>query len=152
MMTDDELITVLRAALAGDGPAPAQVPASAVAAAEAAFGWVSTGDLLAELVFDSADPTSLVPTRRRGAAAARQLSYRSDGLDIECEVTADGLLGQVEPAGHVRLELLGHAGEPVPLDLDDEGRFLSERVPPGPVCIRCRRPGRPDVLTPWLLP
>src|SRR5215211_7263397 len=146
-MTDGELITILRAAIAEDDGTP--VPASTVAAAEAAFDWVPTDDLLAELVSDSAD--SLVPSRT-GDIRERQVRYRSGELSIDCEVTIDGLLGQVEPVAGVRLELCGRAGDPVPLDLDAEGRFELDQVPPGPLCIRCRRPGQPDVLTPWLLP
>jgi len=57
----------------------------------------------------------------------------------------------VVPASGLRLELVRPDGQSRPLEVDPEGRFLLQPPPTGPVGIRCTRPGRQAVLTPWLL-
>ncbi|MEN3359110.1 MAG: hypothetical protein V7637_3092 [Mycobacteriales bacterium] len=173
-MNDDELIDLLRSALAdpaaptADSAAPAADPATATAdpaavaelhaamccpapapavrAAEAAFGWLRTGAEVAAVVFDSAASQAGV----RGPGP-RQLSYRFDDLQIDCEVAADRLLAQVQPPVLTGLELCSADGARRPLTVDEHGRASVRPVPAGPLSLRCVRAGRPDVMTPWLL-
>lgn len=142
-MDDDELLIVLRAALAAE----AQATPRSIEAAEAAFEWLRVDDELAELVADSADQPALAGLR---GSMHRQLTYRFDDLLIDCEVGPDALLGQLIPAGPARIELWSADGQHRALELDDGGRFVAEPPPAGPVSIRCARAGR-TVVTPWLL-
>lgn len=150
-MDDHEILTLLGEALSpagletGDEP-----PAHVIEAAFAAGDWARIDYELAELVADSAD--SLATTGVRAASAdLRQLTYSLRDLTIECELGAAALLGQVVPASGLRLELIRPDGRSRPLEVDAEGRFLLQPPPSGPVGIRCTRPGRQVVLTPWLL-
>jgi hypothetical protein len=142
-MNDDELMIVLREALAEDE----QVPPRSAGAAESAFGWLRADDELAELVFDSADEPALAGVRGN---LHRQLTYRFDELLIDCEVGHDALLGQLIPRTPARIELWSADGRRRLLALDGDGRFAAEPAPTGPVSIRCTRAGR-TVVTPWLL-
>jgi hypothetical protein len=142
-MDDDELMIVLREALAADE----LVSPRSAEAAEAAFHWLRVDDELAELVFDSADQGVLAGMR---GSAPRQLTYRFEDLLIDCEVGQEALLGQLIPAAPARIELWSSDGRRRTLDLDGDGRFVAEPAPAGPVSIRCTRAGR-SVVTPWLL-
>ena len=143
-MDDDELMIVLRSVLA---PGEA-VTRRSIESAESAFQWLRTEDDLAELVFDSVDAEPLAGVR---GVLQRQLTYRFDDLQIDCEVSHDALLGQVIPAVPARVELWSADGVRQALDLDHEGRFMAEPTPVGPITIRCSREGHHDVVTPWLL-
>jgi len=143
-MDDDELMIVLREALAPGE----EVSRRSVASAESAFQWLRLDDELAELIFDSVDAESLAGVR---GARQRQLTYRFDTLQIDCEVSRDALLGQLIPAVPATVELCSADGACRALDLDDEGRFAAEPPPVGPITIRCSREGHNDIVTPWLL-
>jgi hypothetical protein len=144
------LLPVSPAPPAGDAPS-----ARAIEDAASAGRWTRMDDELAELVVDSADDP--VAAGVRGAPAdVRMLTYRLDDLTLECELGSDALWGQTVwsgggPAPRVRLELVTPDGAATPMDLDAEGRFLLQRVRPGPVGIRCIREGRPRAMTPWFL-
>jgi hypothetical protein len=150
-MDDREILKVLCDALSPvrsseDEDPPPQV----LDAAYAAGDWLLMDDRLAELVLDSAD--SLVTPGVRGSPGeTRQLTYRLDDLTIECELAPDALLGQVVPVAGVAVELVGPEGPSRAVDQDADGRFLVRPRPRGPVGIRCTRPDRPRVMTPWLL-
>lgn len=150
-MDDAEMLKVLRTALA-DSAQDEAPPARVVDAAVAAGGWTRLDGELAALVADSADEA--VPAGVRGGAAeVRQLTYRSGELSIECELGPDTLIGQVLPApAGTTVELVTPDGTGRPVGLRPDGGFLISPVPDGPVGLRCRRPGRPATVTPWLLP
>jgi hypothetical protein len=143
-MDDDELMVVLRDVLAPGE----EVSQRSITSAESAFQWLRIEDDLADLVFDSVDAGSLAGVR---GARQRQLTYRFDDLQIDCEVGHDALLGQLIPAVPARVELWSAGGVRQALDLDHEGRFMAEPTPVGPITIRCSREGHHDVVTPWLL-
>jgi len=143
-MDDDELINLLREALAVDEEVSPRMAEAAVSAVE----WLRVDDEMAELVFDSADSPALATVR---GDVPRQLTYRFDDLLIDCEVGHDALLGQLVPAALATLELLSADGARTVLDVDDTGGFVAESVPAGPMSIRCSRVGQPTVVTPWLL-
>jgi hypothetical protein len=144
-MDDDELMMLIREVLAAE-----EEPSAAVlAAAEAAFRWLCLDDLLADVIFDSDDCPVLAGVGRQHPA--RQLTYRCGDLLIDCEIQAGTLLGHVVPATPVTLELRSSDGRRRPVDVDDQGRFMVEPTPAGPVSMRCLRAGRPALVTPWLL-
>jgi hypothetical protein len=149
-MDDDEMLKLLRQALA-DGGGNDEVPAAVVAAAVAAGGWLRLDDELAELVADSADEPVAPGVRGTETGGYRQLSYELDDRSVDCELLPDGLLGQITPAGGVTLSVVTPDGTERPMPLDRDGRFLLRPLPGPTFALRCTRPGRPAVLTPWVL-
>jgi hypothetical protein len=142
-MNDDELMIVLREALADE-----QVSPRTTEDAESAFRWLRVEEELAELVFDSADAETLAGVR---GGEQRQLTYRFDDLLIDCEVSHGALRGQLIPVMPARVELWSADGARRPLDVDEEGRFVADPAPVGPVNIRYTRAGHNAIVTPWLL-
>jgi hypothetical protein len=146
-MDDDDVMTLLRASLAGE----LAVSARAVEAAKAAFDWIPFEQAMADVVFDSDDDLAPDLAVRGAGGAIRQVTYRAGDLTVDCEVGPDGLVGETLPAEPVRVWLRSPAGQRE-LEVDDRGRFADARPPGGPFTLRIARPGRPDVATPWLLP
>lgn len=144
-MNDDELMMLVREVLAADEEPSTRV----LAAARAAFRWLCVEDVLADLIFDSADQPAATGMGSR--SSARQLAYSCGDLLIECELDGGVLLGQVIPAGPVRIDLRCGNGGQQQVPVDDQGRFAVEPAPAGPLSIRCRRAGRPAIVTPWVL-
>jgi hypothetical protein len=149
-MDDHEILKLLREALSATPGAGEEPPAYVIEAAFAAGDWARLDYELAELVADSADQLAAAGVRA-APTDLRQLTYSLEDLTIECELGAGALLGQVVPTSGLRLELVRPDGGSRPLEVDAAGRFLLRPLPSGPVGIRCSRPGRQAVLTPWLL-
>lgn len=63
------------------------------------------------------------------------LTFQSDGVTVDVEVTAEGLIGQLLPPGPAGIEVLTGPREHVRLTADDMGRFTGEARPP--VRSRC---------------
>jgi RNA polymerase sigma factor (sigma-70 family) len=126
------------------------VPDHVLASARGAFAWRTIDQELADLVFDSA--TELTGTRDPGAA--RQLTFRSKGVEIEIMLIDSSerrLVGQLVPAHTttVRLDSTGHSHEQVS---DQYGRFSFDGVATGPVRLSISgTEGTRDVLTDWVL-
>jgi hypothetical protein len=146
-MDDDELVRVLGESLAGD----LTVSTRAVGAARAAYDWMQVDAELADLVFDSADQPELAGVRG-GAEDVRQLTYQAAGLTIECELSVDGIVGEVLPPGPARVRLQAPGSAERELAVDERGRFVDDEPPAGPFSLRLARPGEPEVTTPWALP
>jgi hypothetical protein len=131
------------------------VPDRLVQAALDAYAWRTVDAELAELVFDSLadrDEAAVV----RGRQQERLLSFRASGLTIEVEVTVVGparrLIGQLVPPQTAEVEVR-HQDEVVTLGTDEFGRFIADRMPGGPVSLRCGPAGgqdRPAVVTEWI--
>jgi hypothetical protein len=131
------------------------VPDRLVQAALDAYAWRTVDAELAELVFDSLadrDEAALV----RGQQQERLLSFRASGLTIEVEVTVAGptrrLIGQLVPPQRAEVEIR-HQDEVVTLATDEFGRFIADRLPAGPVSLRCGPGGGQDrsaVVTDWI--
>ncbi len=125
--TDEELVARLRRVLEVSDP----VPESARAAARAAFTWRSIDAELAELVYDSATE-GLVGVR--GAEAARQVTFRAPGVEVEVMVAEDRqrrIVGQLVPPQTARVELQSAGGNRA-AEADSLGRFTFDDVPAGP--------------------
>lgn len=139
---DDRLLAEL-----GDAVRAGQeVPERFRAAARAAYGWRTVDAELAELTEDTSAPLA---GARAGAPAPRTLRFRTGGLTVEVELTADALQGQLVPAGPGRITLEEAGGEPRESEVDGVGWFLF--TPPPATTFRLRiRPGTgPAVVTAW---
>ncbi|GII32684.1 hypothetical protein [Planotetraspora mira] len=112
------------------------VPAALVEVAVEAFRFRTVDAELAELTFDSMAGTAAV----RGPAQARVLGFGGQAAGLDLEITAAGpsrrVIGQVTPPAHAVVEVRGHT--PVSVTTDALGRFIVDRVPPGPLSLRCR--------------
>jgi hypothetical protein len=124
-LDDATLLAYLRQALREHETPPPRV----VELAKASFALHRLDAELAALVADSLDEVELVP----GGAGGRRV-------------------GQLDPSGSARIELRrpdGSSGAAV--DADRRGRFALDVSGPGPISLLCRRPGRPVVVTAWVL-
>lgn len=99
---DERLLAELDAALR----ARAAVPDELVQTGKEMFGWRLIDAELAALTFDS---TSAEGSRTlatvRGQAPPRALSFHSDRLNIEVEISGDGLRGQIIPPRRATVEV-----------------------------------------------
>jgi hypothetical protein len=127
-----------------------EVPAPVVAAAMAALSWRQVEDEL-ELLFDSEAEAATAGLRAPGPA--RQVVFRGGGLTVECELTGDALVGQVLPPAVDQVEVQQPSTATTEMAaVDARGWFTVTPLPAGPWSLRLRRAGRPDLVTPWLLP
>lgn len=143
---DEQLIAKLRTGLAaGDS-----VPSDVAEFAKAVFGWRLIDAELAELSFDSStDETAAV----RSMMAARMITFEAGrwSIDIEYNETTERLLGQVDPAGRVTVEL-HYAGGAMESESDELGRFDFDDVLPGPISLVIRTSGDIEVIkTEWIV-
>jgi hypothetical protein len=147
--TEEELLAELRAALRAEQ----DVPRALVDAGKGVWAWRSVDAELAALTYDSALEAlaeQLVATRSE-AATLRSLTYASQSLTIELEVTRDALLGQVQPAQAARAEVVTRDGAVTPVDVDEVGWFTVRPAPRSPFRIACTtQDGSIKVLTPWI--
>jgi hypothetical protein len=101
---------------------------------------------LAELTFDSL--VDALPVR--GAVdVPRMLTFHSQDVTVDVEVTGEGLLGQVLPPQPAGIEVLSGPRAGTALVADELGRFSSGTVPAGPFALRLRTGGQ-VVVTEWL--
>ena len=144
--SDDALQALLGRALRTADPVPDRV----LAGARAAWTWRTIDEELAELVFDSAAELTGV----RSEDTARQLTFRSPGVEIEVMVVDDvsrRVVGQLIPPGDFAVRL-AVGDELLEASTDRLGRFTFEAVSPGPVRISIVDPaGTPIVSTEWVL-
>lgn len=143
-LENDLLEEMLRQAAAILDPVPAQLQQTAVEA----YTLYSLDTQLAELTFDSL--VHAIPVR--GAVdAPRMLTFRTDELTVDIEVTAHGLMGQVLPPQEARIEVLSgpQLTSPPTLITDGMGRFTGELHVTGPFALRLRTDAD-VVMTEWL--
>ncbi|KRD02802.1 hypothetical protein [Streptomyces sp. Root264] len=138
----DRMEEELRDAAAALDPVPAELRRAAVEA----YALHDLDARIAELTFDSL--VDAVPVR--GAVdVPRMLTFHSDGLTVDVEVTEDGLLGQLLPPQPASIEVLHGPRAGAALTADDLGRFASATPPAGPFALRLRT-GGDVVVTEWL--
>ena len=147
---DEQLLGELRHLVARVDPVPEHV----TAATEAALGWRTLDDDLAELLYDSSEDQILAGVRSEDQP--RMLSFRGGSLGLDVEISGSGpdrtMTGQVLPAGPAQI-LVRHTGGVLELQADAQGRFVAAGVPTGTVSLRCHssEPEHPRPLaTPWL--
>ena len=128
-------------------------PAHVVELAKQLYGLRNLDAELAALTADSAVDPAVVAVRD-GGAATRLLTFETPDLAIEIEVSGTGrfrrVLGQLEPPGPAVIEIRQPSTpRSRRVDADERGRFVIERVEPGPVSLTCHRAGGRPVSTEW---
>lgn len=144
--SDQAIQDLLAKALHATDPVPDHV----VAAAKEAFVWRTIDTELAELVYDSS-LDGLVGVR--SSEAARQVTFRAPGVEIEVMVMAEGtrrIVGQLVPPQQATVEL--HIENVVrETGTDGLGRFTFSDVPTGPVQIAVTGSEGARVVTEWVV-
>jgi hypothetical protein len=148
-MDDDQLLDALREALRPER----SVPAEFIAMGKAAFAWHGIDAELAALTYDSvldgaeADAAGV----RCEPANLRYLTFTSENLTVELEVTDEALLGQLVPPGSGQVEVRAAGGAVVTAVVDQVGGFAVRPVPRGSFRLYCQLMNGPSVLTDWFV-
>jgi hypothetical protein len=143
---EEKIMSLLQSGLQQSDPVPPDVADFA----KAALSWRTIDAELAKLSYDSSEESAT--TGVRGLAAARILAFESEEWTIDLEFNPfDGhLMGQIEPAGEMTIEL--HViGRVLVTQSDDQGRFGFEGIYNGPVAIVTRIGGEQVVKTEWIV-
>jgi hypothetical protein len=141
---------VLLAALGEALKALEAVPPDFIAAAKDAYAWHGIDAELARLTFDSSQETEPAVGLRSESASIRALSFVSEHLSIEVEITGDSLLGQLIPAQPGTVDIHELDGGTVTVPVDEAGCFAVEPKPGSPFRLRCHTAPQTDVLTGWV--
>jgi hypothetical protein len=146
-MDDDALLAELGDAVRG----AAQVPPGFVAAGKAAFTWRNLDAELAQLQYDSATAPASTTTRSQ-TSRPRALTFSTDDLAIELELTAEALLGQLVPAQRGEVQVQTRTGTTTTVQVDEVGWFAVRPVPAVMLRLRVEVAGHDPVLTEWITP
>jgi hypothetical protein len=119
------------------GEALRPTPPEQVAPAQAAFAWRTASDdfALAELVFDSQVCGGALV--RGPSSRSRMFVFGADPLQIEIELTDNGIEGQLIPPCPGQVRLLPVCGPPVETTADEVGCFTFPAPLSGPIRIEC---------------
>lgn len=129
----------------------APVPEPVLRAARAAFERrrQEAAHVLARLGYDSVLDDEFV--MRTGESDDRRIvTFDSQTLSVEIELSTDRLVGQLVPPMAAEVELVSATATIGRTTADDMGCFALERPPPGAVQFRCQVPGG-LVVTDWVL-
>ena len=144
---DDER---LLAALGEAMKASEAVPSWFVETGKNAYAWHNIDAELAQLTYDSNVDRREAAVMRSETASIRALTFTSDHLSVELEVTMHSLLGQIIPPSTGALEIHTKAGQITSVEVDEIGRFAVDPIPDSPFRLRCRTVDGTDVLTGWI--
>jgi hypothetical protein len=144
---DDRLLAAL-----GDAIRARQaVPEWFIETGKNAFAWHNIDAELAQLTYDSeVDRVEAAVMRSSETASIRALTFTSDHITLELEVTANSLLGQLLPPHSGELEIQTRAGDIRTTHVDEIGCFAVDPIPDSPFRLRCRAADGTDVLTGWI--
>ncbi|WP_328324481.1 hypothetical protein OHA70_33420 [Kribbella sp. NBC_00382] len=146
---DDQLLEVLRDALTS----ASEMPPGFVEAGKAVYAWRTIDAELAALTYDSAwEGAEVGATRAAESASLRRLTFASETLSIELELTGDEILGQVSPPQAGTVQLAAGADDLGTIPVDDLGFFVVRPVPSRPFRIICRTDSGAAALTGWVSP
>jgi hypothetical protein len=144
---DERLLEALSEAMS----ARAAVPAWFIETGKNAFAWHNIDAELAQLTYDSnEDQRAAAVTRAAETASIRSLTFTSEHLTLELEVTGNSLLGQIFPARAGVLEIHTRAGEISTTEVDEIGCFSVEPIPASPFRLRSSVSDGTHVLTGWI--
>ena len=143
---DDRLLAALGQAL----KAREAVPPWFIETGKSAFAWHNIDAELAQLTYDSNEDRREAAVTRAETASIRSLTFTSEHLTLELEVTGNSLLGQLLPPRAGELEIQTRAGEISTTEVDEIGCFLVDPIPESPFRLRCRAADGTDVLTGWI--
>ncbi len=143
---DDALLARLEHALSVED----MVPNRLVEAAKAAFAW-RTVDAELERLTLAADSLlgDRILVRGAVAEAPRILVFQTAGLDLEIEVGAHYITGQVFPIRSGLITVMTAKGTLDETRTDEVGCFVSGRPAPGPFRIRCDTDAS-NFVTDWI--
>jgi hypothetical protein len=144
---DDER---LLAALSEAMKARAAVPSWFIETGKNAFAWHNIDAELAQLTYDSNEDQLEAVAMRSETASIRALTFTSDHLTLELEVTGNSLLGQIFPARAGVLEIHTRAGEISTTEVDEIGCFSVDPIPGVPFRLRSGASDGTQVLTGWI--
>ena len=142
---DDKLLAALREAMS----ARDAVPDWFVETGKNAYAWHNIDAELAQLTYDSDSDQRMAAVTRSESATIRALTFTSDHLLLELEVTEDSLLGQIIPPSAGTLEVHTKAGVITPT-VDEIGFFAVDPKPDSSFRLRYRTAQDTDVLTGWI--
>jgi len=146
---DGQLLEALRDALVAED----DMPRSFVEAGKAAFAWRTIDAELAALTYDSAwEAAEAAPVRSAESATLRALTFASDGWTIELELTAEGLLGQLDPPAAGEITARTDSGVLASARVDDLGFFVLKPLPKVPYRLVYVADDGPTILTVWVTP
>jgi len=130
--------------------APGQIPPGLLDLGKGAFTWRTVDEdlALAALAYDSLLDEEL-SARARSQGSTRGLVFEDAGLSLEIQVTGEGIVGQLGPAGGGEISVWTPDGLFAEATADDVGGFTVELPPPGPVRLRCRT-GEARFVTDWI--
>jgi hypothetical protein len=126
------------------------VPPEVMQAAKGALVWRTSGADLAELTADSRADSGPA-----GGGSPRLVGFEAEALAVEVEIAEAGearrLIGQLVPPSAAQVTVRSTGGEQT-IEADELGRFVAEKVPPGPVSLLCRLAAAPyrGVVTAWI--
>lgn len=143
---DERLLTALGEAM----KARQAVPAWFVETGKNAFAWHNIDAELAQLTYDSNVDRREAAVMRSETASIRALTFTSDHLSLELEVTGPSLLGQIIPPRSGTLEIHTRGGEINSVEVDEIGCFAVDPIPDSPFRLRCRTSDGIAVLTGWI--
>ena len=143
---DEEIMTALKEALASRQ----SIPPEFIEAGRSAFAWHNIDAEIAQLTYDSAFHAGAVPATRSEIASIRALTFTSEHLTIELEVSEDLLLGQVIPARNGTIEVHTRAGVITTIPVDELGYFTVRRAPDSPFRLQWQTSDSPDIVTGWI--
>ena len=143
---DDRLLAALGEAI----KARQAVPAWFVETGKNAFAWHNIDAELAQLTYDSDVDRREAAVLRSETASIRALTFTSEHLTLELEVTGTSLLGQLLPPRAGEVEIQTRAGEISTTQVDEIGCFSVDQIPESPFRLRCRTADGTDVLTGWI--
>jgi hypothetical protein len=143
---DDRLLAALGEAI----KARQAVPAWFVETGKNAFAWHNIDAELAQLTYDSDVDRREAAVLRSETASIRALTFTSEHLTLELEVTGTSLLGQLLPPRAGEVEIQTRAGEISTTQVDEIGCFAVDQIPESPFRLRCRTADGTDVLTGWI--
>jgi len=143
---DDRLLGALSEAI----KARQAVPSWVIETGKNAFAWHNIDAELAQLTYDSNVDRREAAVMRSETASIRALTFTSDHLTLELEVTGNSLLGQLLPPRSGELEIQTRAGEISTTHVDEIGCFSVDPIPDSPFRLRCRAADGTDVLTGWI--
>jgi hypothetical protein len=142
---DDKLLAALREAMS----VREAVPTWFVETGKDAYAWHDIDAELAQLTYDSHSDERMAAVTRSETASIRALTFTSNQLSMELEVTEDGLLGQIIPPRVGALEIHTTAGIMTAM-VDELGFFAVEPKPDGSFRLRWRTSDGVDVITGWI--
>jgi len=145
---DDQLLELLRDALR----TTREMPAGFVDVGKAAYAWRTIDAELAALTYDSAWDAEEFTLTRAESAMLRTLTFSSDALTIELELTPHEVLGQISPPQGGTVRLATDSEDVGTTPIDDLGFFILRPAPNHPFRLVCQIAVGVTVLTGWISP